>query len=338
MYRLSILLPAIVALALLPADQPSAAPVPEPRNLLLVSSNHTGNWEVFLINPQTGEARNLTNHKASDTDPVWSPDGNKIAFVSDREDTANIWVLTLNSSGLKQLTRERVGAFGPRWSPDGTRIAYVANREGTHQVVIMNADGSNVRQLTRNGFASRQPAWAPGSNRLSISRYGPGLYDTCRIDSDGSNEVNLTQGGGGLDAEWSPDGKRIVFTSIRKGGQFRVYLMSPDGDNLQDIPSSPNPWGNVYPTWSPDGKRLAYTDWLAGVPQIVVCNPDGKNYKQLTSSGRNFIVHWSRDGKQLAFTREAEDQPAALWVMDADGQNQRKVMEKSGLTYSWRPR
>ncbi len=329
------LLPLLAAILLLPGE-PSAAPVPQPRNLLLVSSNQTGNWEVFLLNPDNGDTKNLTNNKASDTDPVWSPDGKRIVFVSDRDGSSNLWLLTLDGA-VRQLTKEKTSCSSPRWSPDGTRIAHVCNKDGIDQVCLINADGKNVKQLTSDGqFASRQPAWSPAGNRLTFSRYGPALYETFRIDADGKNEVNLTNGGG-LDAQWSPDGKKIAFTSVRKQGSFLVYVMDADGGNVTQLPSSPNPWGNVFPAWSPDGKKLAYTDWIEDAPQIVVCDADGKNYKKLTSTDRNFIARWSADGKKLLFTRTAEGQPTALWIMDADGQNQRKLMENVG-TYGWRPK
>src|SRR4051794_21571521 len=85
-----------------------AAPAPKgglPRTLV-VSSNKDGNWEIYLVHAGTGETKRLTDHKANDTDPVWSPDGKRIAFISDREDGPNVWTMAADGTDLQQLTKK----------------------------------------------------------------------------------------------------------------------------------------------------------------------------------------------------------------------------------------
>jgi serine/threonine-protein kinase len=304
---------------------------------LVVSSRHTGNWELFLVSPDNGDVKNLTNHAAADNDPDCSPDGKRIAFISDRDGTPNVWVMGVNGSGLRQLTADSAPAASPRWSPDGRRIAFVSARDGTENLWVMDADGSNVRQLTADKLPTRQPAWSPDGSKLTFARHPAGAPpDTFLLDAGGGKPINLTPGGG-VDACWSPDGKRIAFTARRGTAGYRLYVMDADGSNVRPLSSGGNTFGNVYPAWSPGGRRIAFTDFVAGAPQVAVCEADGGPPTTLTSEGLCSTPRWSPDGMTIAFLKVEGKGRTALWVMDADGKNQREVQHGVG-SFSWRPR
>ncbi len=148
--------------------------------------------------------------------------------------------------------------------------------------------------------------------------------------------MNLTGGAGGLDAAWSPDGKRVAFTSIRKGGGFLLYVADADGANVKELSTNPNPWGNVYPAWSPDGKQLAFTDWVAGVAQIAIVDPEGKDRKVLTKEGTHWLARWSPDGKTIAYVRSLKES-TDLWITSVDGKTQREIL-RGVSTFAWRPK
>jgi Tol biopolymer transport system component len=95
--------------------------------------------------------RNLTPKPvgAAYADPAWSPDGRKIAFVSDRDGNSEIYVMNANGSGQRSLTRNPAYDADPAWSPDGRKIAFVSNRDGNYGVYVMNADGSGQRRLAQ---------------------------------------------------------------------------------------------------------------------------------------------------------------------------------------------
>lgn len=316
-----------------------AAPVPKfgPPRVLAVAANHLGNWDIFLVHPDTGDIKNLTRHKAADTEPNWSPDGRRIAFVSDRSDESEIWIMGADGSDPTQLTRKSGGCSGPRWAPDGKRIAYTSGKSGTDHIYVADVATGKVTQLTDGAARCRQPAWSADGTRLSYSFYGDGLYATYVMGADGTNKENASGEGGGLDADWSADGKRIAFASVRDGNGFRVYAADPDGKNVKQLSADANGVGNVYPRWSPDGKSVAYGELVDGATQIAVVGADGTGLKVITSKAAHAFPRWSPDGKSLAYLRQAENQPPALVVSDPNGENGRELLRGYG-SGEWQPK
>src|SRR4051812_26421493 len=102
----------------------TAAPAPEEKPKLLIVSRRSGNAEIYLVNADgSGEAKNLTNGKANNAYPAWSPDRKRIAFCSDRDGGWNAYVMDADGSNVKTLTRGTERTRVPTWSPDGKKIA-----------------------------------------------------------------------------------------------------------------------------------------------------------------------------------------------------------------------
>ena len=134
----------------------------------------------------------LTDDSGGGELPSWSPDGSHIAFVSERDGDADIYVMDAQGVSIVQLTYDPTTDELPAWSPDSSRIAFASDRGGDSDIYVMDADGSNVVQLTHDPEYDSAPAWSPDGDRIAFHSYRDGDADIYVMNADGSNVVQLT--------------------------------------------------------------------------------------------------------------------------------------------------
>ena len=268
------------------------------------TSDLDGDFEIFVMDADGGNVRQLTHNDWWDYGPVWSSDGAWIAFNGARDDNyqeTEIFVVDTEGRNVRQLGR----GHDPRWSPNGFRIAF----ERFRKVYVMNAEGGAPQEVTEEYDFGDSPAWSPDGARIVYINTGRGIYV---VDAEGGNQQQLTDTSSlGRDDHpvWSPDGTRIAFT---RSDDRDVWVMDADGANQQALT------GAVYPDdlrWSPDGARIAFTNDHG----IFVVDVDDGNVRQLTQDGGYGPV-WSPDGARIAFTNDRE-----VWLIDAGGANLRNL-------------
>lgn len=126
--------------------------------LIVYTSNRTGNYEIYVLNPLTGLSSQLTNDPGNDIEPQWSPDGTLIAFASDRDGDYELYVMTAEGEDLRKLTNNMAEDRQPRWQPDGENIVYVSDvNNGQWDLYMISVDEAIVRQLTNDPADERGP-------------------------------------------------------------------------------------------------------------------------------------------------------------------------------------
>jgi len=294
-----------VGLALMLAACSRNQAAPENRRIAF-ETYRDGNAEVYLMNEDGSELINLTQNEGYDGTPAWSPDGQCIAFTSERTGNPEIFVMSVDGSQVEQLTDG--GGFNvvPEWSPDGQRILFASNRSYS-----IPMEGGEVR--------------IPDNPKLWAIDYGSG-------------EVERITGQLGLDmyGSWSPDGKQIVFMTVRDGNS-EIYLLL-DEEQVQNL--TQNPARDLNPAWSPDGGKIAFMSDREGNMEIYIFDleSDGEPINITHHPANDGDPDWSPDGSKIAFTSD-RDGNIEIYVMNADGSDVQRLTHHPGDDFHprWEP-
>ncbi len=222
---------------------------PEGKRLAFVS-DRDGNKEIYLMNIDGSDLRNLTNHEADDWTPAWSPDGTEIAFSSMRDGNWEIYIMWSDGSYPVRLTNDPEADIAPAWSPDGKWIAFASRRDGDWDIYVMDRSGGNLKQLTNARGSDLSPAWSPDGRYIAFESNRDGNAEIYLMQANGEQQQNLTRAPHANDhwPAWSPDGTRIAFCSNRDG-EWGIYIMRIDGGDVVRI--SPADVNSQAPAWRP---------------------------------------------------------------------------------------
>ena len=189
----------------------------------------------------------LTKLTPSGSGPTWSPDGSQIAYFSDDAGNFDVYVMPSSGADPERLTRDPADDVSPGWSPDGTRIVFVSERHGNSDLYVVDPDGSNERRLTTNPAPDEAFSWAPDADRIAYVSYrhgaepeniGIGDAEVFVVDVRTGETRNLSRHPAwDGDPDWSPDGRRIVFT--RRTDHAEIYVMRADGSEQEMLAGFP---------------------------------------------------------------------------------------------------
>ena len=245
-------------------------------------------FDIFVVDRDSKNRRQLTDHPEDDFWPIWSPDGGQIAFISERDGNSEIYVVKPDSSGLKNLTDHPAtdGIFTPTWSPDGKRIAFTSNRGGIYDLYSMKADGSDIKLHAKGDLSEHilDLFWSPDGKYIAfeymITMVGNEIF---LVKVEGGGFIQLTKDVNGVAPAWSPDGKFITFND--SPGLFEssdIYVIRPDGTGLVNLTNSYRD-DDFLPSWSADGTKIVFTSHRDGNDEIYIMNADGSGLIRLTN-------------------------------------------------------
>jgi TolB protein len=262
-------------------------------------SSKGGNKEIWVMDYDGGNQRQLTHLKSIALTPRWSPDTTRIAFtcfVPFRNVTsAQICIYSTASNRLITFPRFRGTSASPAFSPDGDDIAFMSSQSGDTQIYAADAGGARLHRLTDAAGVNTSPVWNPktGKQIVFVSDRGgePVLY---MMDSDGSNvqKIEMPDMGYVVDPSWSPNGQLLAFAWRRPTGNFDIYVMDIVSHQLLEL--TKDQARNERPSWAPDGRHIVFESTRSGTRQIWSMLADGSMARQLTFESQNESPSWSQ--------------------------------------------
>lgn len=260
-------------------------------------SNRTGHKEIWVMDPDGSNQRQISHFNSLSIMPAVSPDGTKIAFTSYARGNPAIFILSTDT-GRRLPFYNQVASLNatPDFTPDGKQLVYASTASGWAQIYIANIDGSNLRRISSTRALEVEPKVNPktGSELVFVSgRSGP--QQVYRMNMDGADVQRLTNGEGEASNPcWHPKGQAIAFAWTRgfATGNFNIFVMDVAKRNFNQLTYGAG--RNENPSWAPDGVHLAFMSTRSGSAQIWSMLADGTHLKQLTTAGRNETPEWGR--------------------------------------------
>lgn len=216
---------------------------------VLFASNRAGpNFDFFILNFTEQEIFQLTTNIGNVIAPDFSPDGRSIVFANKVGDSPTaIWMVNADGLNPKLVYTGARDIVAVAWSPDGEKIAYAMNA-GTpqeYEIYTMDTNGRNHLKISQGlqGIGGSVD-WSPDGASLLVYAGPFGDKDIFKIDPVTGDFVQLTDGGNNAGASYSPDGRYIVFNSLRNNDQADLYIMEADGSRMRQLTNDPEPdWG-----------------------------------------------------------------------------------------------
>lgn len=268
---------------------------------IVFHSDRNSLLDLFVVNANGTNQRQLTTNVGSNFDPSLSPDGTKIVFTSDRYGNHEIFVMDVDGENEIRLTNNRNSDGDAAWSPDGTQIAFTTNRYGNFEIAVINADGTsgeNARRLTSSSRQDRSPSWSPDGSEIAFIHNLGGDFEIAVMNVDGSDVRTLTSNRADDEAPaWSHDGSKIAYSrgnpNPSRINDFDIAVMNPDGSDSRRILNTSTT--EKSPVWSPDDTMIAFHSVRSNRDiEIWVMDADGNNASPLVDSSRNdWVGSWS---------------------------------------------
>ena len=276
------------------------------------ASDRDGDSALYLMTGDGRSVRSIIPDVICDSQPQWSPDGAWLAF-SKCAASGGIFRVRANGLGLQGLASSLILPSPGQWSPDSQRLLVTSGGSALH---IVNAT-TNREQLLADFISEGQ--WSPDGEWIYFrTHHNPGL-SLDRIHSETRTVQRIIPRQDGLtDLSWSPDRTQISI-GIAAEGDFGLYLLRPDGSDLQKIPVDVPPLLLRAQVWSPDGGWIAFSGGGHWLHHIYRIRRDGSDLEQLTeTSGGVENLQWSPDSEWLLFEGDYEDQ-IDIFRLRADG-------------------
>jgi dipeptidyl aminopeptidase/acylaminoacyl peptidase len=289
------------------------------------SWNPEGRWEIFeLALDGPSEPRQLSRGPGGKFHPRYAPDGRHLAFMTDFDGGENFHLY------LYEFARDRQRDLTPgiscalqaffSWSHDGQQIAYLSDVSGQFNTYVRSIGGEGEDPLVLDaGHPGWKVRWSPDGHWLAVTAEASGVdFNTYIVPAKGGKAICLSADGRPInakDAAWSPDSKRLAFSSDVHG-QFDIGIYDLAGKTITWLTSGKDQ--KQYPAWSPDGRRLAYVLNRGTLTWLAIQAPGEARLLYQVEPGVHYLPRFL-DNQRLLFVFDNPRHPSDLWILSPDG-------------------
>jgi TolB protein len=267
-----------------------STPTPGQAKIVFVQLIAGAGMQIYLMNPDGTQQVQLTQSATANEQnlaPKLSPDGQRVAFHSDRNGNNDLYLINIDGTGLTQLTNSSANESNPTWSPSGQEIAFANEAD----IMVMSLSDRQPRLLATNGV-NRSMEWSPTDSRIlySCEQNPPStLADLCVVDATGATPprtIVSTPNRSEIGAAWSPNGTSIAYVA-GSGFKGSIYTIDANGSGVEQMVLSSYVDGSSV-NWSPDGTKIAFayafnlSPILPGATDIFTINIDGSESTRIT--------------------------------------------------------
>lgn len=274
------------------------------------ASTRSGTSQIYLTDLSSENAVQITNVPSGACQPTWSPDGQRLVFISPckgQEDVyfnTSLFIINADGTNLTPLDASPGGNFDPTWSPDGTTIVFTSLRTGQMEIFTINPeDPTNIKQITSGAqrIESRMPSWSPDGTKLVYVVKRVGVYQIWTMNADGTEQTQIIRSGVALTdyfPDWSPNGESILFNQRCATSFCNPYLMSTSPQTNATTEQGLKVQINVVfienIEYSPDGFYLTYEGvGESGNVDIFYMTLSGGDRERLTTDpAKDFHPAW----------------------------------------------
>ena len=228
-----------------------------------------GSKNILVMNFGGHRVKKITNDDSINIFPSPSPHGNKVAYISFKDENPAVFINNLKSGGTKKLNLPGPADF-VAWSPDGNKLAVALTPDHLNtELYSVGVNGGNIKQLTFTDGINTSASFSSSGNRIAFVSSRGGSPQIYVMNSDGSSQRRITYNKSSYNSSpaWSPDGKKIAFTSFVNGA-LEVCIMNTDGSDERQVTNTP--YSAQHPEWTRDSRIITFDTEIGGRQELYM--------------------------------------------------------------------